>query len=308
MSSQCTTSAVLLDRGAGDLLGDLDGLPLSMVYLISFFDEEGSSARWFSTRGFYRDRTRGIRIGEGTSRGELELDGQAEAAVYSGSVEIACEGRQWAVSQGDGLPILEGVGSDFRWTDGTLLRLSGHLAGPAVRITADDPDHPMVYTNIPLRVTGRVSGRPVDGAVLLSTAHMPEGKSYYPSPYVDRRQITWTEFLNENSDGSVENGVLIHGTEGFAVAAIGTSEGAAVATHLETKIRNDGVPAFPSEIQYLLPADSITFSALACGGRFPVRTDMPGEHRLQRGTVRRAGALREPVRSFAFTESYQDRM
>jgi hypothetical protein len=306
---QCQVKEVaVVDASPAAMFGEMHGLPLSMTYTMGFLDNVDKSRRWFLLRAFFTETTRSCRPMEGPWDGDYTLAPEA-ADAYSGPVISGQRGQEWGYWRPDGEPLLTVDDRSCRLKEGEFIDLEGELVGPGCQLSAEHADHPMVYTSRPYLVRGRMRGEEVEGAFFVDSAHMPAGKSFYPSPYINDLQIAWVVYLNELTDGTWESGSFVAGFDGFE-CAFAQHDGALVGGSGEVtasfQIDGDDL-GFPARAE-LSGADETFVWEADAGGRWPILEHLPEGHRLRRGTLRRAGSPAPVRRSYACLEGYPPRM
>jgi|GEM_PF-4406566 len=300
--------AAVVDPGPEQHFGPVHGMPLAMSYNVGFLETDDGAHRWLPLRAFFTETTRSFRPMEGPAGGDFSLAPEA-ATGYSGSVRSGRSGGTWGYWRPDGTPMLTFEGTRLRWLEAGFADLEGELIGAGCRWYVRHAEHSMAYTSRPYRIGGQIRGRGVSGVFLVDSAHMPAGKSFFPSPYVDDLEIGWFGYINELADGTWESGSIVTGFSGFQ-AAVAQHDGRPIAATGEVSFTfdiDDGDPAFP--VRATVTADGEQFSWEADpAGRWPLMTHLEADHRIRLGTVRRAGCTVPVGRSHSFVEAYTSRI
>jgi hypothetical protein len=306
---QCRVDdAAVVDPGPEHHFGPVHGMPLAMTYLLGFLATDDGTRRWLPLRGFFSDITRSFRPMEGPAGGNFTLAPEA-ATGYSGPVLSGLRGEQWGYWRPDGTPMITFEGTSFRWREAGFADLEGESVGPGCQWYVQHAEHSMVYTSRPYRVRGHMRGQAVTGVFCVDSAHMPIGKSFFPSPYIDGLQIGWFGYINELTDGTWESGSLITGFSGFH-AAVAQQDGQQVAASGEVTFSyeiDDGDPAFPLRARLSTADEEFVWEADP-QGRWPLMAHLEEGHRIRQGTMRRSGCTVPVRRSYAFIEGYVPRI
>lgn len=304
-------SAAVLDEGLSPFVEGAHGLPAAFFYAIGFFETEDGTVRWMPRRGYSLEATRTLHFPEAAEHDDFTHVPEAKAA-YSGEIQHRADLSELSIQAPDGSSSLRATDTALTWTEDDLVNVSGTAVGPACRLTLLDPDYPMLYTSRPFTAAGTVHGRAAHGVVLQVTMHVPAGRDPLACPLLSRLQVAWVEFVNELADGSIENGMLVWGREGLQAVAVADCDGHHVASRdVAVDIDNDGGdPEFPRRIAFAGAGRTLTWDALARGGRWPARAEIPDGYRFRQGTVSRPdrGPDAVPARSYAFAETFQGRM
>ena len=301
-------SVELLDADLRHFVNDAHGLTPSIFYVISVVDAVDGSRQWMPRRAYHRDATRSLYLPEAGAGEDFVHAPQAKQA-YTGPIGHVSESDRWNVSAPDRSSRLDVTPDCLNWQEGDLIAASGAAVGPTFRIRITDPEFPILYTSRPYGLTGTVKDTAVHGAAKLVTIHLPEGRDLLDSPLLRHLQISWVEFVNQHADASFESGMLVWGQDGLAGFAAARGDQSVIATSdFTVDIDNDGDrPEFPRRITHRGGEETLVWNSLPRGGRWPTRDDIPDGYRFSRGVVHRHGTP-PPVNSYAFAETFQDRM
>ena len=283
------------------------GVPHSMTFVVGLLDSPASGRRWFTMRSFFSDKTRGFRPMAGPVDGDYELGADPKLA-YGGPVVSGQRDGESGYWRPDGVPLLA-IGPDTaRWVEAGVAEIEAERVGDAWRWHSAHPDHPQVFTSCPYRARGRLGDDDVEGALWIDTVHMPLGKHFYPSPYIDELEIAIGSYLNELEDGSWESGCLLWGRDGYEVLVAQRQGETLVATGevTATGYFDDHEPSHPTRVRVAGDGDAVTWEAEA-QGRWPLLPHLPAGHRLRRGTARRDGCAQAVRHSWAYLEAFRDR-
>ena len=305
---ECRTTAAIVDPIPGSSLADVDALPLSMVYLLALIRSREDCRQWCVMRSFYQDRTRNYRVLEAPLHGDFSPAAGPADADDTHSIAVEARDGLWSVWRPDGTPIFRTDQTGITFVEPDYFDLSGASAGAACRWNTHHPTHAMAYTSHAFELHGRYGDHAVEGALFLDVLNMPVGKSFYPSPYLERMHVGWLDYLNVYDDGSIESGSVIVGTNGFTAMTI-QHAGApmARADHVTLALQTeDSRPSFPTHAVFRSDEATLVWEAHDAS-RWPVLHQMPDGHRIRLGTVRREGADRPVASSHAFFESFPHR-
>ncbi|HEX4102530.1 MAG TPA: hypothetical protein VHY21_18635 [Pseudonocardiaceae bacterium] len=300
--------AELIEAHPGSLFAPACGVPLGYHYLIAILQAPETGRRWNMVRSLFPDRTRRFRA-LNTDREPFGVLAEEFAEAYSGPVQSGCFGKHWGFRRPDGAPLLMTSADDLEWTEGDLVRVSGRPVGRATRLAIVDVDVPLVCTVRPFLVTGTVAGHPVRGALFHEAIHMPAGRELFPSPYTDRLQRAWCQFVTEFEDGTVQAGDLLWGHDGFSALVVQSTDTAGlVSTDVEANVEVEGDPAFPGRAVFTAADQRWVWEPAPRGGCWPVLAGAPVGHRMREGVVRQAGETRTVAVGHSILEAYTGRL
>ncbi len=283
------------------------GVPLAMHYVTGLLrSDDGRS--WMAMRSTFPVAARKLTLLE--RRAEESYHAVPNIDPYAGAVEYGCRDGVWGDWQPDGSALIESTDGALGWHESGLLDVSGDLLGTPPRCAVVESDVPIVYSMRWFAVDGKVTGVPVSGTAVLASVHLPGGYQLTSSPYIAEAQIAWAEFCNEFDDGTCESGLLVAGRQGFSVLAVGRSDGSAsTSTSVSlTVVTGSGVPDFPEFARFDTDRGVWEARPLRAEGRWPIRSDLPGGHRLVEARIGRVGEQRSVRRSSGWLETYQERL
>lgn len=298
--------ALINDVGAQWQWEDADGVPLSMHYAVANLISE-SGRHWVAMRSTTADKARKLTVLEAGPTGDFDRKVPGEA--YAGPLTLERRDGIWGDWRPDGTALMQCTESTFAWDEEGIFAVTGRLVGSPPRLYVAHPRLPIAWTTRWFAVTGTIEGEAVSGSAIFASVNLPVGEPLVPSTYTSDLQNSWCDFCTEYEDGTVDSGLLLWGSDGFAAACVQRSDGTFLTDpDVSAKVEVDlGDPAFPVTVTYWAAGETFVFEAQDKGGRWPLRPEISEGYRLIQGAVRRVGEQRPVRRAYAYVEGYTDR-
>jgi hypothetical protein len=195
------------------------------------------------------------------------------------------------------------------WHEGEAMQLTGTLVGPGVQIAVLDGHEPFVYLSQLYRARGRALDEDVEAFLWLDRAYWPHGTEWKEFAIYARKQISWTVFANEFTNGDIEWGQVAMGTDGFNFVAVVDADGP-VAMESMTGAGVDSDPDdWAQRLGYRCSDGRTWIFELGVGGHLtPFAKARWSGYRPGAGLTTRHGETRELKFGFSWGEFFADRV
>ncbi|HWV58799.1 MAG TPA: hypothetical protein VNZ57_15190 [Longimicrobiales bacterium] len=283
------------------------GLPKASSYLYGTWrDGDGNMLR--ALRGVESAASTFRYLFVSDSGGQLELDPDADAGLWSGPTEIRRDGAGGVDMASVGAD--EAVAFHYRheprschWSDGAFLDVSGDLVGPGLQWFNPWPGGGCYSVTAKYRSRGTFLGRAVEGFIGHEIHYFPPNVSWMQSPYGLGREICWQQIANEYDDGTLIQATFAYGNDGWGFAMLHGEQGTFHCTtdvEVTATVRPNG---YPETVNYRFLGQSWTWQIDPQGER--ART-IPGAPLGADGTCTRDGDDRKVRYSMGNSDWWTD--
>jgi hypothetical protein len=293
------------------------GLTLQVQYFYGGLQDE-DGVTWAVERKFCGPMTGGLWL-MNDSGGDLNLHrGAFDSARGESLRTIEPSRRKWSNhlmhSMAErfgvaGQPLdLEIDDNGIKWTEGDLLSISGELQGPGFQFFMPARDEPLFYTTQIYWVNGTVAGKPAAGFIGLDHGYFRPGVEWKEYRYFNELEVSWEVFSNRFTDGTVEYGVIVKGTQGWSGAATyEAGELIAKTRELGATYRLDG-EGFIEDANFDVDGHGYTFVGSERGRMRHFGEARWAGYMSEAGVTRRDGDDRELDMGFTWIEFFPDRI
>ncbi len=196
-----------------------------------------------------------------------------------------------------------------KWEEGDILSLEGTLIGGkghAVMMPGDDERSGM-YCLFMHHATGHVCGREVDAVLAWAQSWFKPGVSWFTHAWWRYLEHNWVDIGARYDDGTLEEGAVLTGPDGFRCAIIQRDGVEVAATHdvTATVIRNDDL--YPERVEYLIDGRRATWTRRPAGEiHHPFVPGEPDIYRPGEGAFRFDDDDREQTVTMGWLDTFVD--
>lgn len=196
----------------------------------------------------------------------------------------------------------------IKWSEGSLLDLSGPVQGPGFQFYAPARDEPLFYTTQVYWVTGTIGGKPAEGFIGLDHGYWTHGLEWKEYRFFGDLEISWEVFGNKFSDGAVEYGVIVKGRRGWSGAA--TFEDGKLIAKTDRLAANYDLDdeGFINAAKFDIDGQGYTFTGSQTGKMRHFGEARWANYTSQGGVTRRDGDGRDLVVGYSWIEFFPSRI
>jgi hypothetical protein len=196
----------------------------------------------------------------------------------------------------------------IRWSEGSLLDVSGDLQGPGFQFYAPARDEPLFYTTQVYWVTGTIAGKPVEGFIGLDNGYFTHGLEWKEYRYFKDLELSWEVFGNKFTDGSIEYGVIVKGRRGWSGAATFENGKLIAKTDQVGAVYDLDDEGYVNTAKFDVGGTGYTFSGSPTGKMRNFGEARWANYTSQGGLTRRDGDDRELVVGYSWLEFFPGRI